>query len=279
MADLLTEITEIVTGLGMTGFEHLVGALAARPGVMRNVSDAHWSRLDAAFDAGTYATVFAQAWANGRAFFESPDGLRDRVPRVIEWKGSHQAPGFDFLPVDLRIDHVYLVSCKYQSRILANSSPSNLFVRRLADRTAGADPASWYTVCAPDEYQHFYSCVRRHVGQALLPATPQELTAVHVQRVRSVCGGAWPKQLVPVWTDFSHAVAAASAERWLQELPTAKRQEEMLWRLLRLNPSSYFVLGSSDDGPLRLRDLKGLKREALPPVPWSTNPETQRTID
>ena len=27
----------------------------------------------------------------------------------------------------------------------------------------------------------------------------------------------------------------------------------MLWRLLRLSPAPYFVLGSSDDGPLRLR--------------------------
>lgn len=253
MPDLLTEITEIVTGLGMTGIHDLVSALAARPGVMRNVSDSHWDRLDAALAAGTQAAVFARAWANGRAFVESPDGLRERVPRVIEWKGSHQPPGFDFLPVDLRIDHVYLVSCKYQSKILANSSPSNLFVRRLADRTAGGDAASWYAVCAPEEYQHFYSCVRRHIGQALLPTTPQELTAGHVRRIRSACGGTWPPSLVPVWTEFSLAVATASAERWLQELPTAARREEMLWRLLRLNPSSYFVLGSSDDGPLRLR--------------------------
>ena len=117
---------------------------------------------------------------NGRAFLEAPDGLRGRAPILIEWKGSHQPPGFDVLPADLRIDHVYIVSCKYLSRILANSSPTNLFVRRLADRTAGAEPISWYEVCAPDEYQHLYSCIRRYVGQSVLPATPQEMTGTRV---------------------------------------------------------------------------------------------------
>lgn len=253
MPDLLTEITEIVTGLGMTGIDGLHDALSARPAAMRNVTTDHWDRLDAALAEGTHAAAFVDAWANGRAFFESSDGLRGRIPIAIEWKGSHQPPGLDFLPADLRIDHVYLVSCKYQSKILANSSPSNLFVRRLADRTAGPDAASWYAVCAPDEYQHFYSCVRRHVGEALLPVTPQELTPGQVERIRLACRGSWPQCLAPVWAEFSLAVATASAARWLDELRTVARREEMLWRLLRMNASSYFVLGSSEAGPLRLR--------------------------
>ena len=117
MADLLTEITELVTGLGMTGIDSLTVALSLRPPAMRNVSDEHWDRLNAAFLGGNHSAAFAAAWANGRAFLESPDGLRGRLPLIIEWKGSHQAPGFDFVPVDLRVDHVYLVSCKYDSKI------------------------------------------------------------------------------------------------------------------------------------------------------------------
>ena len=253
MPNLLTEITEIVTGLGMTGIENLPDSLSARPTVMKHVTNDHWDRLEMAFAERMHASAFANAWANGRAFFESPDGLRGRVPIVIEWKGSHQPPGFDFLPADLRIDHVYLVSCKYLSKILANSSPANLFVRRLADRTAGTDSVSWYEVCAPDEYQHFYSCVRRHVGQALLPRSPQELTPIHVERIRLACGRSWPRDLAPVWAEFSFAVATESAARWLKQIQTNARREEMLWRLLRLNASSYFVLGSSTTGPLRLR--------------------------
>jgi hypothetical protein len=253
MPDLLTEITEIVTGLGMTGIASLPEALNARPNVMRNVTDAKWDGVTAAFEVGAHAAVFANAWTNGRAFLESPDALRGRLPLSIEWKGSHRPPGFDFLPVDLRVDHVYLVSCKYQSKILANSSPSNLFVRRLADRTAGADADSWYAVCTPDEYQHFYSCVRRCIGQELLPMTPQELTPGQVERIRSVCQRRWPQRLAPVWAEFSLALATESARRWLQQLHSSARREEMLWRLLRLNASSYYVLGSSGTGPLRLR--------------------------
>ena len=253
MPDLLTEITEIVTGLGTTGLADLPAALAARPATMRNVTDEHWDRLQTAYDQGQHPTAFVAAWANGRAFYESPDGLRERPPLTIEWKGAHQPPGFEFLPVDLRIDHVYLVSCKYQSKILANSSPSNLFLRRLADRTVSADNTSWYARCAPDEYQHFYDCVRRHIGLHLLPPTPQQLTPAQVLRIRAECGGVWPTQLAPLWAEFSMSVASASAAVWLRELQTPARREEMLWRLLRLSSSSYFVLGSSDTGPVRAR--------------------------
>lgn len=253
MADILTEITEIVTGLGATGIDDLANALAARPMTFRNVTDDHWSRLQAAYDQGQHPAAFAAAWANGRAFYESPDGLRGRPPITIEWKGGHQPPGFEFLPVDLRIDHVYLVSCKYQSSILANSSPSNLFLRRLADRTVSADGTSWYERSAPDEYQHFYDCVRRYIGLHLLPPTPQHLTSAQTHRIRAACGGAWPQRLAPLWAEFSIAVATSSAALWNQELQTPARREEMLWRLLRLSSSSYFILGSSDQGPLRLR--------------------------
>ncbi len=253
MPGLLTEITEIVTALGMTGFDDMAEALAARPQQLRNVDATHWDRLDEAVADGGYAAHFADAWANGRSFFESPDGLRGRLPLVIEWKGPHHQPGYDALPADLRVDHVYLVSCKYQSRILANSSPTNLFVRRLADRTVGPDATSWYEIAAPDQLEYFYSCVRRFVGQALLPTRHEDLTPTQVNRIRHACSGAWPAVLVPVWREFSLAVADASADLWLQQLNTSARKEEMLWRLLRLGPAPYFVLGSSVDGPMRLR--------------------------
>jgi len=253
MPDILTEITEIVTGLGMLGLATVELAVGSRPGEVRNVTSAHWDRLDAALADPSYAAAFANAWTNGQAFLASPDGLRGRLPIIIEWKGAHQPPGFDLIPADLRVDHAYLISCKYQSKILSNSSPSNLFDRRLADRSAGAGQESWYAVCAPEAYEHFYSCVRRHVGQYLLPATTQELSGVHLQRIRQACAGTWPPNLIAIWAEFSLQVATESAERWMAQLPTAARREEMTWRLLRLSPASYFILGSSDAGPLRLR--------------------------
>lgn len=253
MPDLRTEITEIVTGLGMTGLANLDVALAARPGVMKNVTAAHWDRLDTARAAGTHAGEFVAAWDNGQAFLDSPDGLRGRLPAVVEWKGAQQPPGFELIPADLRVDHVYLVSCKYQSQILSNSSPSNLFERRLADRSAGPGTESWYQTCVPHEYGHFYDCVRWYLGQALLPSAPGQLTSTHLTRIRQACGGQWPAALVPHWAEFSLAVATASAERWRAQVPTAARREEMLWRLLRLSPAPYFILGASDLGHMRLR--------------------------
>ena len=253
MPELRTEITEIVTGLGMTGLPGVDAALAARPALIRNVTVAHWDRLDEARAADAHAAQFTAAWDNGRAFLQSPDGLRGRLPTLVEWKGAHQPPGFEMIPADLRVDHVYLISCKYQSQILSNSSPSNLFDRRLADRSAAPRMESWYRICAPAEYEHFYDSVRRFIGQALVPPTPYALSAVHLDRIRQACGDQWPAALLEPWREFSLAVATASAERWLGQLPTAGRREEMLWRLLRLSPAPYFILGASPLGHTRLR--------------------------
>jgi len=61
--------------------------------------------------------------------FRADDGLRGRPPRIVEWKGAHRDPAAEAVPADLRIDHVYLVSCKYLSKVLANAAPSRLFER------------------------------------------------------------------------------------------------------------------------------------------------------
>jgi hypothetical protein len=248
-----TEITEIVTALGMTDHDDIAGALEARPQLVLNVSPTHWDRLDDTFAAGGYAAEFAASWANGRAFLESADGLRGRIPIVIEWKGPHHQPGYDVIPADLRIDHVFLVSCKYQSRILTNSSPSNLFLRRLADRSGNRDNVSWYATVAPDHLEHLYSCIRRFVGQELLPASSDDLTLFQKKRIRTSCSDVWPPLLAPVWDEFSLAVANASAEVWRQQLSSPARRREMLWRLLRLGPAPYFVLGSTSHGAVRIR--------------------------
>ena len=69
-------------------------------------------------------------------------------------------------PIDLRVDHVYLVSCKYLSNILFNVSPASVFDSLLfggqgrgarAAREVGGD---WYAEVAPAEYQALYETVR-----------------------------------------------------------------------------------------------------------------------
>lgn len=148
MPALRTEITEIVTGLAMLGFRDLDEALQVRPRSVVNVDDEHYERLSVARSGGEHTYEFETAWENGRVFARSEDGLRGRPPWTIEWKGPHRPPGYEQVPADLRIDHVYLVSCKYGSSILHNAGPSHVFERRLAEKRVerGAD---WFEASAP----------------------------------------------------------------------------------------------------------------------------------
>ncbi len=257
MAALLTLITEIVTGLGMLGFRDLDRALAARPSAISNVTDADYDRLAAAWAAGTHRDAFEVSWRNGVAFARAAEGLRGRPPWWIEWKGNHRPPRYEQIPADLRVDHVYLVSCKYRSNILTNSSPANLFDLRLADRRL--QRLDWFAEVAPDSYQAFYDACRAWittnlVGSVDLPRRVDDLGPAD----RALLKARLPRRLVgrpaEAYREFARRVAEASAERWRESLSTPARREEMLWRLLRLQSAPYFVLGESASGtPLRFR--------------------------
>jgi hypothetical protein len=62
-------------------------------------------------------------------------------------EGGHKPPGLEQVPADLRVDHVYLVSCKYGSSILHNVAP------HLTDR-------------ASERRRGSYQLVRRHRAEA-----------------------------------------------------------------------------------------------------------------
>ena len=165
-----TMVTELGTGLGMLGLPGIDEAVRSRPPVMHSLSPELWERLAALRAGGGYDTEFHAAWANGQAFLAADDGLRGRLPRVVEWKGTGRAPGDEVAPIDLRVDHVYLVSCKYLSKILFNVSPSHAFDGLLVGgagrgartrRGALAGVGDWYAEVAPAEYQALYESVRR----------------------------------------------------------------------------------------------------------------------
>src|SRR5271157_686324 len=122
-----TTVTELGTGLGMLGLGDIDQAVRSRTPVMHSLSPEMWERLGSLRAGGAYDAEFHAAWANGQAFLAADDGLRGRLPKVVEWKGTGRAPGDDVAPIDLRVDHVYLVSCKYLSNILFNVSPSHVF--------------------------------------------------------------------------------------------------------------------------------------------------------
>src|SRR5579864_9383845 len=102
----------------MLGLADPSSTLADRPVELENVPDETWRRLAAAHRAGGHRAEFLAAWTNGRRFMEAADGLRGRTPVRVEWKGPTKPVGYDAIPADLRVDHVYLVSCKYLSTIL-----------------------------------------------------------------------------------------------------------------------------------------------------------------
>ena len=254
MPAIRTEITEIVTGLAMLGYRDLKQALEVRPGHILNVESEHYDRLDDALATGAHDTEFALAWDNGAAFARSTDALRGRPPWSVEWKGPHRPPGYEQIPADLRIDHVYLVSCKYGSSILYNAGPGHLFDRGLAEKRVerGAD---WFTEVAPEAYQALYERYCDEIGVEGLPIHVADLQPEHRRLIKAASSrGPWPGATDELYRDLALAVAQSSAQRWLAILATPALREQMLWRLLRLQAAPYFVLGADlRHEPLRYR--------------------------
>lgn len=250
-----TEVTELVTGLGMLGrFDDPGGAVRARPAEVVNVRDDVWERLSESVTSGAHRQHVYAAWANGAAFLRASDGLRNRPPVRVEWKGNQLAPGDEVVPADLRIDHVYLVSCKYLSDIVHNVSPARLFTDLLrgGPRSTRGD---WYAEVAPDAYQQLYAAVRAALpGDLGLPPFVADLTPAHRVTLKAVLPERqWPVDALPTAKAWSCEVARASAVRWRAALGSKAEQEALLWRLLRIGSAPYFVLGTSSQGTLRLR--------------------------
>ena len=171
MPNLRTMVTELGTGLGMLGGENLDEVLASRSPVMRSLSPDNWDLLTSVRSGGAFDTEFHAAWLNGRTFLEAREGLRGRRPELVEWKGAVRASGDEVAPVDLRIDHVYLISCKYMSDILFNVSPSHIFdsllVGGLARRRRGVG-GDWYAEVAPIQYQELFDVVRTSLHDEMM---------------------------------------------------------------------------------------------------------------
>jgi hypothetical protein len=257
VADLRTTITEVVTGLGMLGYDDVEAALVAAPAALRNVESSDYETLLRAWKERRHPDVFTAALMNGAAFLAARDGLRGRRPLMVEWKGAHRAPGDEVVPADLRIDHVYLVSCKYLSRIVVNASPHHLFDRLLAGGH-GRRGADWFGEVAPDEHLALYAAVHSALRDELLtlgdfelPVMLDALDARQRQDLGHRLAAGWPGDAARHYDAMVERVAEASAARWQDAIGTDA--EAMLWRLLRIGSAPYFVLGAASSGFLRLR--------------------------
>jgi len=147
------------------------------------------------------------------------------------------------VPVDLRIDHVYLVSCKYLSKVLSNPGPPRLFDRLLAGE--GRSGVHWFAETSPDAYLAFYRAARQITGLTDLPDDPGGLERADQRRLRTALGGrSLPDELVAPWAALCTTVARASAARWSAAMARPRDRLLLLWRLLRISSVSYFVLGT-----------------------------------
>lgn len=251
MASERTFVTELATGLGMVGDDDLASVIARRPTELANLGASDWDRLTALWQSGAYESDFVAGFLNGRAFLTAPDALNGRRPRIIEWTGGRRPPGDEVVPSDLRVDHAYLVSCKYLSRILHNPSPARL-VEGLLAHTLIDDLGDWYQRVAPVEYQDLYQACISEVQGTDLPPLASDLVRVQRRRLAVGLRGTWPVAAVAPYRRLCAAVATATAERWRSRID-ARNAEAMLWRVLRIGSAPYFILGASTHGSMRLR--------------------------
>jgi hypothetical protein len=249
MASERTFVTELATGLGMFGGADPETVIAGRPAGFVNLAATDWDRLSDLWDSGLYSAEFVQGFLNGRAFLCAPDALNGRPPRIVEWTGGRRPPGDEVVPSDLRIDHVYLVSCKYLSGILHNPSPARL-VDGLLSQGPADDARDWYERMAPVEYQDLYDVCRS--ADPGLPTTAAELTKPERRALAARLRSGWPPEGIEAYERLCKVVSARTAERWSAAI-TAANPEVVAWRLLRIGSAPYFVLGTSRSGPMRLR--------------------------
>lgn len=251
MAADRTLATELGTALGTLPFDDPDAALAARSPVLR-VDGSTWDRLTRLSGQAAYRDDFAAAYRNGKAFAAAADGLAGRPPRLVEWTGGRRPPGDEVAPIDLRIDHVYLVSCKYLSANVANASPARLFDGLLAT-TGSWDRSDWYRAVAPEEYQALYAACRDAVGVDGLPGAAADLSVADRERLRrALRDRRYPAGTEDAYRRLCAAVSHRSAERWRARLADFD-PERMLWRLLRIGNAPYFLLGADGTASLRCR--------------------------
>lgn len=253
MADLRTTVSELATALGMLGHGTVGWSVLQRPSEVL-VDDDAWQRLEHGLHDAALHALGEAAFDNGAAFARHAEGLAGRHPHRIEWTGGHRPPGDQVIPADLRVDRVWLVSCKYLSKVLHNAAPARVF-DHLLKATDVHDRSDWYGQVAPDEHRQLAASAAAAVGCSF-PDDPCAADPTERRRLRDALrevGRRWPDEAVEPYRALCAEVSRRSAERWRSAASTGAAQEQLLWRLLRLASAPYFVLGTGRHDVLRLR--------------------------
>ncbi len=254
MADDKTTVTELATALGCLDFGTASWAVLQRPPELHVGAEA-WEQLERGLHDPELLGLADVAFANGAAFAGHPEGLAGRRPTRIEWTGGRRPPGDQVIPADLRLDRVFLVSCKYSSNVLHNAAPARVFDHLLM-ATDGHDRADWFGVVAPDEHRALAVRAAEAVG-CRFPSDPAHADVADRRRLRDALrasGRQWPDDITEaLYAELCRTVSAASAQRWRAAACTPAAQEVLLWRLLRLASAPYFVVGIRRTEVMRFR--------------------------
>ncbi|MFP5322438.1 MAG: hypothetical protein ACLGIC_11415 [Acidimicrobiia bacterium] len=253
MADTRTAVSELATALGMLDHGSVGWAVLQRPAEVHVGAEA-WEQLDAGLRDPALQELAEAAYANGVAFTCHPEGLGGRRPARIEWTGGHRPPGDQVIPADLRVDRVYLVSCKYLSKVLHNAAPARVF-DHLLKATDAHDRTDWFAQVAPDAHRALARAASVGVG-CPFPDDPAVADPSERRRLRDALrelGRRWPDEAVEPYERLCAEVSRASAERWRAAAGTPGAREQLLWRLLRFAAAPYFVLGAGRHDVIRLR--------------------------
>lgn len=255
MADARTKITELATALGMTGHATLQSALEAQPPSLEIEPDV-WASLDAISRSGKWEEEAETAFANGTYFAAHAGGLNGRTPQRIEWSGGRKMPGDQQVPADLLIDHVYMISCKYRSRVLFNPAPARLFLDGLAV-TSRPRGKNWFQEVAPRAHKALYARTVEVLGLENMAENPTAQTSEQRERLKAALRGrgvaGLPREAHAEYEVLTDRVSRASARLWRNTLDDKAEEERMLWRLLRIYSATYFVLGVDERQPMRFR--------------------------
>ena len=255
MADDRTTVTELATALGMTGLPTLEAAVEARPSALEIGSD-EWEGLQATLRAAELTAVAETAFENGAYFVSHADGLSGRTPERIEWSGGRRMPGDRPVPADLLVDRVYMISCKYLSRIVHNTAPVQVFHDALAVHS-GSRGKNWFQEVARDEHEALYARTIEVLGLTDMAESPDALGPEQRSKLRGAlkerADPGLPAELDAHYKLLIEGVSKTSAELWRQALGDRGDQERMLWRLLRIYSATYFILGIDERRTMRLR--------------------------
>lgn len=252
MVSKKTKISELSTGLGTLGFTTLAVALDRNrpPEEMKGVSPAIWMDLKSWYSENLEGNLFSDSFEHGKYFLNSKHGLNNTKPFEVSWTGPERVRDQDLPPADLVVNRLHSISCKAQSKILRNPSPTSLFRSALASSRGGTD---WYEEIAPVEYSDLLVAATRCLSLKNFPSRPSDLAQAQRIKLKVLLERHWPSDMSAEVQRFVTAVSQRSSDSLASCLRKPSDRTSFYLRLLRHSDSPYFLLGSQGGSALRLR--------------------------